>query len=54
MRWCGRTIHASVVPDDGVKRKLLGTLRLCARMAAYTVYREDQWQRRSMHTETES
>jgi hypothetical protein len=22
--------------------------------AAYTVYREDQWQRRSKHTETES
>jgi hypothetical protein len=67
--------HTPVVADDGVKRKLLGPLGLCARMAAggeavsceaaravysntssaaYTVYREDQWQRRSKHTETES
>ena len=67
--------HTPVVADDGVKRKLLGPLGLCARMAAgwrglsceaaravysntssaaYTVYREDQWQRRSKHTELES
>jgi hypothetical protein len=67
--------HTPVVADDGVKRKLLGSLGLRARMAAggeavsceaaravysntssaaYTVYREDRWQRRSKHTETES